>query len=570
MTKTINLPEVFVESIYNIDEQQQLLKIEKQRLKWQQEEDERQQKIQKKEEERQKKMQQKEDERQEKMQKKELRLKAAELKLQEKAHERNSLISGLIKLREEQLKPEYCDDDIDSLNDYERDEKNRVICHDENYTKFFEIDRIYGGRFSYNKWSGRIYMDKRLINNKDIRGIQNRIKSIFKNKKFCPINTFNTALGIEAEKYEFDPITDYLVNLKWDGIKRLETVFIDYLYVEDIPLVRSMTKRWFLGAVARALKPGCDFQQMIVLSGKGGLGKSNMGKILANAPCRNIDDPDRPNLYFLDGPCPNDKDKEVGERISNIWILGIDELGGFNKASVEAIKSFISKDKETFRDAYGFVAEDHYRHCVLYGTTNEEYFLKDYTGDDERRFWCMKCGEGKYKLDEITQDYLDQIWAEAVYYYKNRSFNWWLDDDEREMLGIYQKQFKTCNNDARLDLIRRIFAKEYILNNNLEFDSELDFKQQFNGISFNKMGKKCKIDRIPFTYVDSLMKDYKYKTPSTQYIHKALSGILDIKLLKYNAVEKTRCFIDVNNFRDKRSKEFRDERDGKLENLFNV
>lgn len=113
--------------------------------------------------------------------------------------------------------------------------------------------------------------------------------------------------------------------------------------------------------------------------------------------------------------------KEAMEQLQGAWILEIGELAGLKKAEVESIKDFISKDVDTFRVAYGRKNEKFPRQTVFFGTTNEENFLRDATGN--RRFWPITTDKAKVSKsiwEDLTEEEIDQMWAEAVQRYKDR------------------------------------------------------------------------------------------------------------------------------------------------------
>ncbi len=70
------------------------------------------------------------------------------------------------------------------------------------------------------------------------------------------------------------PVREYLRSLVWDGEKRAETLFIDYLGAEDSRYTRNVTRKALIGAVARILSPGCKHDHMLVLVGPQGCRKS--------------------------------------------------------------------------------------------------------------------------------------------------------------------------------------------------------------------------------------------------------------------------------------------------------
>lgn len=213
------------------------------------------------------------------------------------------------------------------------------------------------------------------------------------------------ALESVLEEHKYHPIRDYLNTLTWDGEPRLDNLFIDYLGAEDSGLIKAMTRKAFTAAVARVFRPGEKFDYVVVLIGTQGIGKSTILKKMGRD-------------WFSDSFIKVDG-KEAMEQLQGAWIMEIGELAGLKKAEVESIKDFISKDVDTFRVAYGRKNEKFPRQTVFFGTTNEENFLRDATGN--RRFWPVMANAGNVRKsiwDDLTDDVIDLIWAEAVVRFK--------------------------------------------------------------------------------------------------------------------------------------------------------
>ena len=161
--------------------------------------------------------------------------------------------------------------------------------------------------------------------------------------------------------------------LRWDGVKRLDTLFIDYLGAADSEYTRAVTRKTLTAAVARVMCPGIKFDYTLVLTGKQGTGKSTTLKILG-------------------GDWHNDsmtvfKGKEVAELIQGYWIIELGELAGMNKAEVNDVKQLATRREDVYREAYGRHAKPYPRQCIFIGTTNDHNYLRDHTGG--RRGWPL-------------------------------------------------------------------------------------------------------------------------------------------------------------------------------------
>lgn len=201
----------------------------------------------------------------------------------------------------------------------------------------------------------------------------------------------------------FNPIHDYLEAFEWDGVERLDTLFIDYLGAPDSEYTRTVTRKMFMAGVVRIYEPGTKFDEMLVLIGPQGCGKST---ILAKMG----------KQWFSDSLKSFDS-KEAGEYLQNSWIFEFGELSAMKKAEVEEVKAFVSKTTDMYRVAYDRVVSEFPRKCVFFGTTNNFDFLKDQTGN--RRFWPVSLTPEratKNLFTDLTDELVGQMWAEAKHY----------------------------------------------------------------------------------------------------------------------------------------------------------
>ncbi len=211
------------------------------------------------------------------------------------------------------------------------------------------------------------------------------------------------ALTNVASLNHYHPIKDYLESLEWDGVERLEKLFVDYLGAEDSDYTRAVTRKQFVACVARVYVPGIKKDEMLILVGPQGLGKSTLLDIMGKEWFSNsIDD-------F--------KGKDVAEGLQGRWIIEIGELDAMKRSEVETVKNFLSKRVDIFRMAYGRRSDEYSRQCVFFGTTNGDEFLKDSTGS--RRFWPVDTNLVKPCKNVHTDlaEEVDQLWAEAKHYY---------------------------------------------------------------------------------------------------------------------------------------------------------
>jgi len=210
------------------------------------------------------------------------------------------------------------------------------------------------------------------------------------------------AAEMAARAAPFDPVRAYLDALSWDGIERLNSWLSDFMGAPEGPYTALAGRFWLIGMVNRVYEPGCKFDYMPILEGPQGRGKSSALEILAHPWFANTD--------FVMG------DKDSMAVMQGKWLYEIAELDSFNKADTTRVKSFVTRQIDEFRPAYGRRVLKLPRRVVLVGTTNQYEYFKDATGN--RRFWPIKV------IEQINLDGLaalrDQLFAEAVVRYRER------------------------------------------------------------------------------------------------------------------------------------------------------
>lgn len=217
-------------------------------------------------------------------------------------------------------------------------------------------------------------------------------------------NDILDAIAATASDQAYHPVRDYLNGLSWDGKARLDTLLIDYLGAADTAYTRAVTRKAFTAAVARVMTPGCKYDTMLVLVGGQGRHKSTL-------------------LARMGGEWFSDSlrtfgDKDAMETIQGTWIDEVAEMQAMAKAEVDAVKMFLSKTNDYYRAAYGRYTADRPRQCVFFGTTNSKECLTDTTGS--RRFWVVDIDQ-QGRCKNVFRDMAgerDQIWAEAVAYWR--------------------------------------------------------------------------------------------------------------------------------------------------------
>ena len=257
--------------------------------------------------------------------------------------------------------------------------------------------------------------------------------------EFTQINIKNAITRI-ADERAYHPIREYLDSLPvWDGIRRVDTLLIDYLGAADSAYTRAVTAKTLIAAIARVKQPGCKFDNILVLNGPQGVGKSTLISKLGGE-------------WYSDSLSLNDtKDKTAAEKLQGYWIMEIGELAGMRKTDVETLKAFISRQNDIYRGAYGMRTYPHNRQCIFIGTTNAaDGFLRDITGN--RRFWPVDVDRGRMAPWSLTEAEIGQIWAEALERYEKGERDLYLKGKELEEAATMQRS--ALESDPREGMVQ--------------------------------------------------------------------------------------------------------------------
>ena len=242
------------------------------------------------------------------------------------------------------------------------------------------------------------------------------------------------AVMVIANENRYHPVRDFLNSLAWDRTERIRYCLHHFLGAEADEYTFQALRLFLLGAIHRAFHPGCKFEVMLCLVGGQGAGKSSFFRLLAVQ-----DDWFSDDLKKLD-------DENVYSKMQGHWLIEMSEMiAAANAKSIEEIKSFLSRQKETYKVPYETHPADRKRQCVFCGTSNTLDFLPlDRTGN--RRFVPVmvhpELAEIHILDDEpATREYLIQVWAEAMEIYRSGNFELRFSPAVNEYLKVHQRDF---------------------------------------------------------------------------------------------------------------------------------
>lgn len=287
-------------------------------------------------------------------------------------------------------------------------EKGNFISSSENVLLILENDPNLKNAALFDEFSNRIYVTgvlpwdssgrRRDWKDTDDAGLRCYLEMVY---KITGVTKIYDGFCLYCEKHKVNLVQEYLRGLPaWDGVRRLDTLFIDYLGAKDNLYTRAVARKSLCAAVARAMQPGVKFDTMPILAGPQGIGKSTLLRLLGR-------DWFNDSLTTFAG-------KEASEMLQGSWIVEVGELVGMSKIEENQVKQFLSRVEDIFRESYGRRTGRFPRRCVFFGTSNEYEFLRDRTGG--RRFFPIDCYQQKPAKSVFTElpGEVSQIWAEAL------------------------------------------------------------------------------------------------------------------------------------------------------------
>lgn len=247
------------------------------------------------------------------------------------------------------------------------------------------------------------------------------------------------AIEVAADRQMYDPLLDYLNGLAWDGTPRVDRWLSTYLFADDTPYHRAIGRRTLIAAVARARRPGCRVDTMLVLEGDQGAKKSSTVSALFS-----------PALSSQMNAGVDNKDGM--QQMAGVWGIEMAEMDKVSRASsMSAVKAFLTQPVDRYRPPYGRTQQEFPRRSIIIGTYNPDGagYLNDPTG--LRRFWPVTTGRAA-DIAGIERD-RDQLWAEADALLKAGE-TWWIDEGSSEDLALFKPQQETrAENDPWANVI---------------------------------------------------------------------------------------------------------------------
>lgn len=272
------------------------------------------------------------------------------------------------------------------------------------------------------------------------------------------------ALRMLFAERTYNPLVDIIDGIKWDGEERCEHFLSKWGLCADTPYVREVSRLIFAGGIHRLYEPGRKFEDVPILMGEQGCGKSTLIRYLA------MNDDYHGELKQMEG-------QQAIEDLQGKWIMEIPEMSAFTKAKdQEAIKAFVSRQRDQYRKPYDRNPVELPRRCTFIATSNDRNPLVDKTGN--RRWYPVECpgdrayGYELYRRETEVRDYIAQCWAEAKHFMNTPKMKPFASDELLEEYAEAQenamqddwrvgaiKAFLDRKNPGELTCVREVFQR---------------------------------------------------------------------------------------------------------------
>ncbi|WP_425044158.1 VapE domain-containing protein [Primorskyibacter sp. S87] len=296
-------------------------------------------------------------------------------------------------------------------------------------------NNLWAGGFAYDAFNDRTILTRNLpglpkMGQQLTDGDYTAVHHWFQTTLFHKIGRGDVINAVElaAIQNTYEPVQEYLRNLTWDGTLRINSWLWQYCGVTDtdpvyLTYLTQIGRKWLIGAVARAMNPGCKMDTALIFEGPQGRGKSTALAALC------------PNPDWFGDHLPDFHTKDASEYLNGKWIVEMAELTQVHKGDLENMRGYLSRRVEDFRAAYDRNNKRRPRRCVFAGSTNRDDYLRDQAG--ERRFWIVKT-DGTFDIPGLTA-VRDQLWAEAYMAFQAGEV-WYLDDAYEVQARTIQKE----------------------------------------------------------------------------------------------------------------------------------
>ncbi|MFD2573786.1 VapE domain-containing protein [Spirosoma soli] len=217
----------------------------------------------------------------------------------------------------------------------------------------------------------------------------------------------------------YNPFRSYIDGLPaWDGTTDHIQQLTDTIKTTNQSFWAKYLRKWLVATVVCLYKDKAVNQQVLILMGRQGLGKSTWLDRLV---------PKSLNQYYYSGTIePNNKDTLI--HLSECMLINLDELENMNRKDVGSFKQIITQGSILVRRPYARYPENLVRRASFVGSVNSPRFLNDPTGS--RRYLCFEAT----KIDHNHKVDIDLVYAQAVNLYLDGFISHLSTEEEKEVM----------------------------------------------------------------------------------------------------------------------------------------
>lgn len=311
----------------------------------------------------------------------------------------------------------------------------------DNVRRVLEASADFKSSIWYDHFHQRVFTTWNTGERREWRDVDTLNLTLFLQREIGFINissgTVHEAVVTFANENKRNEPRDWMDTLKWDGTRRIDKFFVTCLGAPENEYTLAVSKNFWVGMAARIYRPGCQLDNMVVLEGPQGIGKTNALRAIGGSWYAEASESVTSKDFFM--------------VLQGKLIIEIAELDSFSRADSTRIKQVVTCKMDRYRAPYERTPEDHQRMTVFVGTTNDDHYLRDSTGG--RRFWPVKCNEIHVKLIEAMRE---QLFAEAVHRFKAGE-NW--HETPRGM--TLQEQEERRHVDEFEEIVQNYLAGKY-------------------------------------------------------------------------------------------------------------
>lgn len=294
-------------------------------------------------------------------------------------------------------------DELGLLTSYQG-KKQVIDINTENIVRVLRGHPEFSKNIRYNSWTAKIevYNGAQWVeaSDDDFVRIQRRISVFY--DVFRRISKQMTMDAVASYAYEhyYDPAAEYVDGLEWDKEPRIEYWLQMVFGVDDTQYHRAIGANFWKGIVRRIKEPGCKHDDVIILEGPQGCGKTTSLEVIAGMD------------WHLETTMEADN-KDFFQQFWGKLIVEFAEGETLSRTETKKMKAVVSARKDTYRAPYEKYPRDYPRRCIFAMTTNNAEYLKDETGN--RRFFPVEIPAGSQGRIDWLRETRDQLFAEAVY-----------------------------------------------------------------------------------------------------------------------------------------------------------